>query len=105
MNSLDLFNSFVIEAQYKAPETCILHGIDVSLISYADNILNICRTLQGLKSCFSALTDEYSRIGHSFNPTKTELLFFNYNLPTDDVCVILEGPEVKPVQAVTYLGV
>ena len=105
VNSPDLFNNSVIEGQYKTPTTCILYGIDVSLISYADDILNICRTLQGIKSCFSALTDEYSRIGHSFNPTKTELLFFNYNLPTDDVCVILEGPEVKPVQAVTYLGV
>ena len=26
-------------------------------------------------------------------------------MPTDDVSVILEGTKVKPVQAITYLGV
>ena len=36
VNSPDLFNTSVIEAHYKAPTTCILYGIDVSLISYAD---------------------------------------------------------------------
>ena len=41
--------------------------------------------------------DGYSRIGHLFNPTKTKLLFFNYNMPTNDVSVILKGTEVKPV--------
>ena len=76
VNSPDLFNNSVIEAQYKAPATCILYGIDVLFISYADDILNISRTLQRIKSCFSALTDEYSCISHLFYPTKMELLFF-----------------------------
>ena len=64
VNSSDLFYNSVIDAQYKAPTTCILYGIDVSLISYVEDTLNISRALQGIKSCFSGLTDEYSRIRH-----------------------------------------
>jgi len=52
VNLPDLFNNSVIESHYKAPTTCILYGIDVSLISYADDMLNIIRSLQGIKKFF-----------------------------------------------------
>lgn len=105
VNSPDLFNNSVIEVQHEAPTTCILCGIDVSLIGYADDILNISRTLNGIKSCFSALKVEYARVGHTFNPSKTELLFFNYKVSTEDICVMLDDTEIKPVPSLTYLGV
>ena len=45
ITSLTLFNNGVLDAQAKCLPSYILGGIDVSLMHYADDILNLSRTI------------------------------------------------------------
>ena len=47
--------------------TYILRGIDVSLIGYADDVLNLGRSLRGLEANFIKLQQEYAHTGLHLN--------------------------------------
>ena len=59
--SRTLFNNSVLDAQAKCLPSCIIGGIDVSLICYADDILNLKRSIQRIHQNFKILKDEYSK--------------------------------------------
>ena len=52
-------------------------GLNLSLVSYADDILNISRSIERIASIFEILTRGSADIGLDFNPEKSEIVFFN----------------------------
>ena len=103
ITSPTLFNNSVLEAQAKCLPSCILGRIDMSLICYADDILNLSRTIQRIEQNFKILKDEYSKIGLSFNPEKSEVILFNWRNPSTSL-INMDGSLVKPSDHITYLG-
>ena len=61
------FNNCILNAQSSAVPSCILKGIDVSLIAYADDIFNPSRTVQSFERNFAILSKEYAKINLTFN--------------------------------------
>jgi hypothetical protein len=54
-----------------------LCGIDLSLIGYADDLLNLSRFLRWLENDFIRLQKEYSHIRLQFNAEKSEVMLFH----------------------------
>jgi hypothetical protein len=52
-------------------------GLALSVLMYADDILNQSHTFSGYKSKFSKLIQEYEQIGLSFNMYETVAVGFN----------------------------
>ena len=94
-----LFNSSGIEPQQKALTICIFKGIDVPLIYYAYDVLNVSRTQTGIEENFRILSDEYNRIGFNFNHSTSEILVFNRR-SQDPVAVHV----IQDQESLTYLG-
>ena len=97
------FNNCIIEPQSTIETTCIARGIDVTMIAYADDILNPSRTVAGTETTFSTLQSNYSRIGLEFNPQKSDILLFNWR--QEEVSSLRLGElSVAPVSKIIYLG-
>jgi len=77
ISSPTAFNNSIVKPQSKSLMTYILRGVDLSLIGYADDVLNLSRFLQGLEDNFTRLQQEYAQIGLQFNADKSEVLLFN----------------------------
>ena len=75
--SSSLYDNSVLNAQACVNVLCISKNINVSLLTYADDLLNLSRSIRGLQSNFSILRDEYRKIGLAFNTSKSAVLFFN----------------------------
>ena len=54
--------------------------MDLPLIGYADDVLNLSRSLHGLEADFIKLRQEYAHIGLRFNAKKSEVLLLTRNL-------------------------
>ena len=78
VTSPDLFNNYVLEAQDLCPPSLILSSVNLSLICYADDILNLSRTLQRITEIFGILEAEYQKIGLEFNSSKSDIVLFNW---------------------------
>ena len=72
-----LYNNSVLPAQAEVATSCVSKGIDVSLMAYADDLLNLNRSADRLSKNFDVLSREYNKIGLSFNVSKSAVLFFN----------------------------
>ena len=75
--SPSLYNNSVLNAQACVNISFISKNINVSLLTYADDLLNLSRSIRGLQLNFSILCDEYRKIGLAFNTSKSTVLFFN----------------------------
>ena len=105
VSSLHLFNNYVLQAQDKCPTSYILSSIDTSLVCYADDVLNLSRTLQKASDIFETLKTEYLKLGLSFNTEKTEIVLFNWQ-KTPHVPSLLFGENlVNTADHINYLGV
>ena len=105
VSSHHLFNNYVLQAQDKCPTSCILSSIDTSLVCYADDVLNLSRTLQKASDIFETLKTEYLKLGLSFNTEKTEIVLFNLQ-KTPHVPSLLFGENlVNTADHINYLGV
>ena len=105
VSSPHLFNNYVLQAQDKCPTSCILSSIDTSLVCYADDVLNLSRTLQKASDIFKTLKTEYLKLGLSFNTEKTEIVLFNWQ-KTPHVPSLLFGENlVNTADHINYLGV
>lgn len=102
VSSPDLFNNSISTAQSKVAPCCIFKGIDVSLVGFADDLLNFSRILSSLESNFKILEMEYDEIGLSFNVTKCEVLLFNWNASQPEIQ--LGSQVVMPSKSIVYLG-
>ena len=103
VSSPSLFNNGVLDAQSAVPTSFIFAGLDLSLVCYADDILNVSRTIQRISEIFATLQSEYAKLGLQFNAEKSEVVFFNWKQasPRD---IPLGNSRIKPVDHITYLG-
>ena len=83
----------------------IFRGLDLSLLNYADDILNLSRTLALIEKNFASLSEEYNDIGLKFNPSKSECIKFNSKRPgSDSTTVTLGDSDIELSSSLTYLG-
>jgi exonuclease III len=105
ISSPPLYNNSVLEAQKKVRTTFIYRGLDMSLLNYADDILNLSRTVSGIEENFDILCIEYRKIGLKFNAEKSEVVAFgkSRNRPSpNNVC--LDGHPIPLSPSISYLG-
>ena len=76
ISSPKVFNNSIARPQSQSRMTFILCGIDLSLIGYADDVLNLSRSLHRLEANFTELQQGNAPIGLQFNAEKSEVLFF-----------------------------
>ena len=97
-----LYNNSVLPAQAQVATSCVSKGIDVSLMAYADDLLNLNRSADRLSKNFDVLSREYNKIGLSFNVSKSAVLFFNAGYYEKEIP--LGDSAVKLCESTTYLG-
>jgi len=68
--------------------SCALSGINISLITYADDICSLSRTLDKICETFQKLQTEYLKSGVELNTEKFNLVLSNYKDPLPDVIVL-----------------
>ena len=73
-----LLNNCVTGAQDKFNCTFIFERVDLSLVTFVDDLLNLSSTFKGCSSTFKFFQKEYEHIGLSFKTNKTVVLPFNY---------------------------
>jgi hypothetical protein len=96
------FNNSVINVEDASPTSCIHNFLDVSIISYADDIFNISHTPLKISQVFKVLQSVYLKLGLSFNPKPSEVVYFNrMNKPTNSS---LDISSTKSVVHTYYLG-
>ena len=76
----------------------------MSLITYANDMLNSSRSVSGMEENFIVLQNDYKQLGLEFNEEKLEILLFNWKSVPDAFTIALGNAKFKPVQFVTYLG-
>ena len=105
VSSPPFYNKSVLEAQKKVQTSFIFRGLDLSLLNYADDVLNLSRTISDIEENFEILFPEYKKIGLKFNAEKVEVVSIgmsrNRSIP-DIVC--LDGHPVKLSPSINYLG-
>ena len=84
VTSPSLFNNNVLYAQSKCLSSCIEAATNVTLVCYADDVLNLSRSLQHIEEKFSILEGEYSQLELELNSKESEVLLFNLG-PTPSV--------------------
>ena len=77
ITSPTLYNNSVNDAQQVISPSYICKHIDLSLLGFADDLLNLSRLLSSLENNFSRLEKSYADIGLQFNVEKSAVLFFN----------------------------
>lgn len=104
ISSPPFYNNSVIEAQQVVKPSFLYLGLDLSLLNYADDILNLSRSFSRFEENFAALKSSYEKIGLSFNETKTEFIVFNRKRIDPAPEVKLGDKMVKPSSSITHLG-
>ena len=95
VSSPNFFNNYVLEAQDQCPCSLILASTNLSFVCYADDILNLSRTLLRISEIFAILQDEYLKVGLQFNLAKSEIVLFNWKSPTPP-SIALGSSTVQP---------
>ena len=80
----------MVAPQKKARISFVFKGLDLSILNYADDILNLSRTVSSVEENFSVLSREYAEIGLNFNASKSEVLAFGKSVG-DVGCVQVEN--------------
>ena len=65
-----------------------------SLITFADDVLNLSRTFSGCENAFNQLYNEYKNIGLSFNVEKTAVVAFNFKETNGPIFLSLANVQV-----------
>jgi len=78
LTSRSLSNNSVLHAQNSVNFSCIYRGFNFSLMTFADDVLNLSRIFGGCENARHELYDGYKDIGLSFNVEKTIVVTFNF---------------------------
>ena len=74
-------------------------------MNYADDILNLSRTLALIEKNFAGLSEGHNNIGLKFNPSKIECIKFNSKRPGSDCTTVTLGDsDIELSSSLTYLG-
>ena len=104
LTSPTTFNNSIVKLQSKSNLTYMLKRIDLSIISYADDVLNLSHLLCSLGENFIQFQVEYGKIGFQFNEKKSDMLLFNAKQGSV-VDVRLGGATVWLAEHIVYLGI
>ena len=80
-----------------------LHEYKCIATYYADDLLNLSRSVRGLQSNFSILRDEHRKISLAFNSSKSAVLFFN-DSPSQPEHLLLGSESITVSSHVVYPG-
>ena len=97
-----LYNNSVLPAQAQVATSCVSKGIDVSLMTYSDDLLNLNTSADRLSKNFGVLSRECNKISLSFNVSKSAVLFFNAGYYEKEIP--LSDSAVKPCESIACLG-
>ena len=104
VSSPTLYNNSVIESQKDVEMSLVFRGRDISLLNYADDILNLSRSFWMIEKNFDTLRNAYSEINLSFNESKSEIVVFNRQSSDDVPDIRLGNSVVRPAPSLVYLG-
>lgn len=99
-----IFNSAIYSVTRFVRGTFFLEGLDLSFISYADDLLLLSSTLRGLQENLRLLVTLYRRIGLRVNIEKTEFIVFSGTNSTNSN-LVLDGIRIQQSQSLNYLGI
>ena len=77
--------------------------MNLSTFNYADDVLNLSRSVWSVEEKFSVLSWEYAKIGLNFNGSKSEVLDFGKYVG-DVGCIQLGNQSVQLSACIKYLG-
>ena len=69
----------------------IFRGLDLLLLNYADDTLNLSRTVALIEKNFASLSEERNEISLKCNPSKSEFIKFNSKRPGSDSATVTLG--------------
>ena len=75
--SPSFYNDSVLPAQARVAMSCVSNGIDVSLVMYVDDLVDLNRSTYRLSKNLYVLNMENNNVGLSLNVSKSAVLFFN----------------------------
>ena len=105
ITSPPLYNNGVLEAQSYTISSCIYRGLDVSVLNYANDVINISRSVPPIEENFNILKVYYAKIGLSFNTSKSVLHVADPKSNHDFSYEGKFGDEViSSSKSMTYLG-
>ena len=104
ITSPTIYNNATLRAQGDLSPCCILNGVSVSVLCYADDVLNLSRAVFSLEKSFREIAKNYNEIGLSLNAAKSQVLLFNFNRSETPDRVNLGDSDVVPLQELVYLG-
>ena len=87
----------------KARISFVFKGLDLSILNYTDDILNLNRTVSSVEENFSVLSREYAEISLNFNASKSVVLPFGKSVG-DVGCVQLGNQSVQLSACIKNLG-
>ena len=89
-----LFNAVIYTATKYIHGSYFLDGVDLSFISYADNLLLLSSSLSLLQENLEMLVNLYKDIGLRVNISKTEFVVFNGTDSTRTLLSVCDDPAV-----------
>jgi hypothetical protein len=104
ITSPTIYNNATQRAQGGLSPCCILNGFIVSVLCYADDVLDLTRAVFSLEKSFREIAKNYNEIGLSLNAPKSRVLLFNFNRSETPDRVNLGDSDVVPLQELVYLG-
>ena len=81
-----------------------LSSVNLSLVYYADDILNLSRTLQSITESFGILGAEYQKVGLEFISFKSIIVVFNWKTDSSAPSITLGSGSVQPIEHLMNLG-
>jgi hypothetical protein len=69
-DSPTIYNNAALPDQVDLPTSCVSKDVDTSVLCYAGDLLNLCRSITSLKCNFNELATRYDNISLSINAAK-----------------------------------
>ena len=99
-----VYNNVTLPAQNSIPISCVVKATNTSVLCYADDLLNLIRSVSSLEESFNGILSEFRKIGLNLNAGKSQVLLFDCPSELASTSVNLGGAFVAPSQELIYLG-
>ena len=105
-----MFNIFINDIHQIFSQNCSPLNIDnwnVNSLSFADDLVLLSETEEGLKNCLTSLEAYCKEWGLKVNPDKTKVLVFNkpFTKNVKNLSFVIDEAPIKVTNSYTYLGI
>ena len=105
-----LFNMYINDLHQIFGEDCAptsLNGLNISSLSFADDLVLLSQTKEGLANCLNHLENYCNTWGLKVNDDKTKVLVFNrpFTKNIKNLNYFIDGKKIVTVKSYTYLGI